>query len=117
MRACTVSLLLGLLAWGGCADEDIAHPIVGTWQDVRWADSADVFNRAYTFTPDGALTIAMRRPPASDTTCALTYALSYDSVLTLTHAGNVEQIIARVADDTLTLHTPELTSTFHRVAE
>ena len=117
MRACIVSLVLGLLVWGGCADEDITHPIVGTWQDVRWTDSTDIFDRAYTFTEDGALTIAMRHPPASDTTFALTYALTYDSVLTLTHAGNVEQIIARVADDTLILRTPELTSTFHRVTE
>ena len=114
MRPVLVVLLVGLL---GCAKEPPPHPIVGSWQDTRWTDSVDVFQRRYTFDREGMLTIQMHRPPVSDTTFSLHYAFERDSLLTLTDAHGSEQFIARVQDDTLLLRTPEMASTFIRVRE
>lgn len=116
MRPLRPSALLLALCLGACGGEGAA-PLVGTWQDDRWADSADVFDRRYTFGGDGTLTIRMRRPPASDTLFYATYALERDSFLTLSDERGSEQFIARVQRDTLVLRSPERTTTFVRVVE
>lgn len=116
MRLPAVLLAAGLIGLGGCEDEP-SHPIVGSWRDTRWADSTDLFQREYTFHPDGVLAIRMRRPAAADTTFRLTYAFARDSFLTLSDPRSSEQFIARVLGDTLVLRTPERTSTFVRVRD
>jgi hypothetical protein len=114
MRLPTVLLAAALLGLGGCKDEP-PHAVVGSWRDTRWDDSTDLFQREYTFHPDGVLAIKMRRPAAADTTFRLTYAFSRDSFLTLSDPGSSEQFVARILGDTLVLRTPEMTSTFVRV--
>lgn len=111
--------LLVLLATGAlaaCADAP-SGPLVGTWRDVRWADTVDVFRRQYTFEDDGTLTIRMHRPPASDTVFHVAYVLEHDSLLTLSDHRGAEQFVARLRGDTLRLRTPEMTTTFVRVPE
>ena len=115
-RLVPLLVLLGGGALAAC-DDAPRGPLVGTWQDVRWADTADVFHRRYTFDDDGALTIRMRRPPASDTVFHATYTLEHDSLLTLADARGSEQFVARVRGDTLVLRTPEMNTTLVRVAD
>ena len=104
------------LGTAGCADGP-DDPLVGTWQDDRWADTVDVFRRQYTFDQDGGLTIRMRRPPASDTLFSARYTVEQDSLLTLADDRGSEQFVARVWGDTLLLRTPEMTTTFVRVGD
>lgn len=115
LPACLLALA-ALAALAAC-DSAPSSPLVGTWQDTRWADTADVFRRQYTFDDDGTLTIRMRRPPASDTLFHATYVLEHDSLLTLADARGSEQFVARVQGDALVLRTPEMTTTLVRVAE
>ena len=111
-----LAALLLIFAVGACTDAE-RPPLVGTWQDARWADTVDVFRRQYTFGADGSLAIRMRRPPASDTLFSARYTLEDDSLLTLADDRGSEQFIARVLGDTLVLRTPEMTTTLVRVAE
>jgi hypothetical protein len=112
---CRLAPLL-LLSLAACHDAP-SSPLVGTWQDARWADTVDVFRRQYAFDDDGGLTIRMRRPPASDTLFSVRYVLERDSLLTLADDRGSEQFVARVRGDTLVLRTPEMTTTLLRVAE
>lgn len=110
------ALVLGGLALGACAD-DPRPSLVGTWQEARWADTADVFQRRIAFDAAGEVVFQIHRPSASDTTYLASYTLEHDTLLTIADARGSEQFIARLLGDTLVLRTPEMTTTLVRVAD
>lgn len=95
------ALLLALAALGLAACGERAPDLVGTWEPT-----ADSLAARYTFFADGRARIVARMPGAPPQVYDARYAVTGDSLLTLSDAQGAERFRLRAGGDTLWLQSP-----------